>query len=73
MNPELVIQLIKNALPDAQVTLRSPDNVHFEAEVVSAAFVGKTLIQQHRLVNDAIKAELDSNAIHAMSLKTRTP
>ncbi len=73
MNPDLITQLIKAVLPDAQVTIRSPDNVHFEAEVVSAAFAGKSLIQQHRLVNDAIKAELDSNAIHAMSLKTRTP
>ncbi|HEU4402140.1 MAG TPA: BolA family protein, partial [Candidatus Polarisedimenticolia bacterium] len=42
---------------------------HFEVLVVSAAFEGKALLEQHRLVNDALH-ELIGGEIHALSIKT---
>lgn len=39
----------------------------FEVHVTSAAFEGKTLLQRHRLVNDALKAEMEH--IHALTIK----
>jgi BolA protein len=46
---------------------------HFRVTVVSAAFEGKPPIARHRLVNDALKEQLASGAIHALALTTRTP
>jgi BolA family transcriptional regulator, general stress-responsive regulator len=45
---------------------------HFRLLVVSEAFAGKSLIQRHRLVHDALAALLDSD-IHALVLDTRSP
>ena len=45
---------------------------HFTVHIVSSAFVGKTLIQRHRLVNAAV-ADLMQQEIHALSIQARTP
>jgi BolA family transcriptional regulator, general stress-responsive regulator len=45
---------------------------HFKLLIVSEAFSGKSLIQRHRLVHDALAALLDSD-IHALVLDTRSP
>lgn len=42
---------------------------HFEIEVTSSTFAGKTLLQQHRMVFAALEAEMDRR-IHAVKLKT---
>ena len=44
---------------------------HFKCIVVSDAFQDKNRVQRHRLVNDALKSELD-NGLHALSLKLFT-
>ena len=46
---------------------------HFRVTVVSLAFEGKTPIARHRLVNDALREQLQSGAIHALALTTRSP
>jgi stress-induced morphogen len=46
---------------------------HYQAIVVSPAFEGKIMIQQHRLVLDLVKPEVDSGEVHALTLKTFTP
>jgi acid stress-induced BolA-like protein IbaG/YrbA len=70
---DLIVQTIRRALPDAQVFVDSPDGQHFQAVVVSSAFEGRPLVQQHQLVMKALAAEFDSNRVHAMQLKTLTP
>jgi BolA protein len=45
---------------------------HFRVTVVSAAFEGKSPLQRHRMVNEAL-AELLKQRIHALALTTRTP
>ncbi|MBK8534215.1 MAG: BolA family transcriptional regulator [Candidatus Competibacteraceae bacterium] len=45
---------------------------HFTVHIVSTAFIGKTLIQRHRLVNAAV-ADLMHREIHALSIQARTP
>lgn len=45
---------------------------HLRVTVVSAAFEGKSLIQRHRMVNEAL-ADLLKQQIHALALTTRTP
>lgn len=65
---------ILDAVPNAHVIVHDPldDNVHFEATVVSEAFVGMPLAQQHRRVMQSLK-DLFAGDVHALSLKTYTP
>ena len=58
-------------IPDAAVRIEdmTGTNDHFEIEVVSGEFKGKTLIQQHKMVFDALQKEMDGR-IHAVKLKT---
>ena len=74
MEPQAISSKIRAALPDAQVDLKDLTGTkdHWEAVVVSAAFEGKTLIQRHRMVYDALAEEM-KGPIHALSLKTYTP
>jgi stress-induced morphogen len=67
-------QLIKDALPDAQVTLTdlAGDGDHYKAQIVSSAFLGKTRIQQHQMVYRALKGQM-GGALHALALETSAP
>ncbi len=46
---------------------------HIRAIVVADAFKGKTLIQQHKMVLDLFRTEINSNEVHALTVKTLTP
>ena len=73
MENEQVEKLIKAGLPDAEVKV-SGDGRHFEVEVVSPAFEGKSLIQRHRLVMETVQAQIASDELHALSIKSaKTP
>jgi stress-induced morphogen len=74
MNAGDIEALIKAALPDAQVTIRdlAGDGDHYAAEVVSASFKGKTRVQQHKLVYDALRGNM-GGALHALALQTSVP
>ena len=67
-------RLIKEALPDAKVTIRdlAGDGDHYAAEVISAAFKGKTRVQQHKMVYDALKGRMGGE-LHALALQTSAP
>lgn len=67
--------LIRAQIPDAQVDIvdRTGTMDHFNVTVRSAAFAGKTLIEQHQLVYGTLKAALKDGRVHAVELKTLTP
>ena len=64
--------LIQGHISDASVIVESEDQVHFEARVISDAFVDKTPVQRQRLVYEVVGEHISSGAIHALSLKTYT-
>ena len=72
MNPEELENIIKEAFADGHVEVTG-DGRHFSAVVVSQAFSGKNMIAQHRLVYAALGDRFDTEAVHALSLKTYTP
>lgn len=72
MQAEHIKSLIEKGLPDASVDVRGDDGVHFEADVVSAAFAGKLPLARHRMVY-ATLGDAMGGAIHALALKTLTP
>jgi len=67
-------RLIKSGIPDAQVTIRdlAGDGDHYAATVLAESFRGKSRVQQHQMVYDALKAEM-GGALHALALQTGTP
>jgi acid stress-induced BolA-like protein IbaG/YrbA len=72
MNPSDVQALIETGLPEAKVVVRSEDNVHFEALVVSGGFTGLRPLQRHQKVYQTL-GELMGGEIHALALETLTP
>ena len=46
---------------------------HYQAVIVSPAFMGKMMIEQHRMVFKLVQAEVDSGEVHALTMKTYTP
>ncbi len=71
---EQVEAMIKSELPDAIVQVNDlSGGDHLEAIVVSSQFEGQTLVKQHQMVYKAVQAEMASEAIHALALKTYTP
>ncbi|NQU62096.1 MAG: BolA family transcriptional regulator [Rhodospirillales bacterium] len=74
MASEEIEKLIKESLPDAQVTIDDlrGDGDHYAALVVSAEFEGKSRVQQHQLVYQALQGRM-GNELHALALNTRTP
>ena len=74
MTPKEIERLIKERLPDAEVMIEdlAGDGDHYAATVVSSAFKGKTRVQQHQLVYEALRGTM-GGALHALALQTKTP
>jgi acid stress-induced BolA-like protein IbaG/YrbA len=72
MNPQQVAALIEAGVEGSTATVTSPDDVHFEALVVSPAFAGKRAVQRHQLVYAALGAAV-GREIHALALQVFTP
>ncbi|PZN48495.1 MAG: BolA family transcriptional regulator [Proteobacteria bacterium] len=74
MDAREIERLIKEGIPDATVTIRdlAGDGDHYAAEVVAESFRGKTRVQQHQMVYDALKGNM-GEALHALALQTSVP
>ena len=72
MNLNEIENLIKEALPDAKVEIQdlAGDGNHYSATVISSKFVGKTKIQQHKMVYNSLKGRM-GNELHALAIKTK--
>ena len=66
---------LEKAFPGSTVEMQdlTGGGDHWQVFIVSPAFEGKGLLEQHRLVNEALKAEIGDQRIHALALKTYTP
>jgi acid stress-induced BolA-like protein IbaG/YrbA len=75
ITPEEIKQTLSQALP---VTLVETQDLtgggdHWQVIIVSSTFEGKGLLEQHRIVNEALKEPLADQRIHALALKTYSP
>ncbi len=75
MTAEQIQTRIKNLGPGttAQLVDLTGTQDHWQAIIVSPSFEGKSLVDRHRLVFDLFKSEVESNEVHALTLKTYTP
>lgn len=71
MSATEIERLIKDGIPDAQVEVQdlAGDGNHYAATVTSAAFKGKTRVQQHQMVYTALKGNM-GGVLHALALTT---
>ncbi len=67
--------MIQAGVPEAEVQIQdlTGGGDHYQVVVISPAFVGKNLVQQHQLVYRAVQAAMATEQIHALALKTYTP
>jgi stress-induced morphogen len=66
--------ILERAFPDAtelQVEDRTGGGDHFQVTVASPRFAGLSLLDQHRLVNDALAEPLRDGTIHELRIKTK--
>jgi acid stress-induced BolA-like protein IbaG/YrbA len=70
-DPEQIKTWIENGMSCEHVEVQG-DGHHFEAVIVSPAFRGKSRVQQHQIVYEALKAEMGGK-LHALALQTGTP
>jgi acid stress-induced BolA-like protein IbaG/YrbA len=75
ITPEEIKQTLSQALPVEVVETQdlTGGGDHWQVIIVSSAFDGKGLLEQHRMVNDVLKDPLADQRIHALSLKTYSP
>jgi acid stress-induced BolA-like protein IbaG/YrbA len=72
MHPDQVAELIRTALPGARVEVRSEDQTHFEALIVSADFAGLRPLARHQRIYSALGTRV-GREIHALSIEAHTP
>jgi stress-induced morphogen len=74
MDAAEIVRLIKEGIPDAEVLIEDlrGDGDHYAAQVVSPAFTGKSRVQQHQMVYQALRGSM-GEALHALALTTATP
>ncbi|MCH2110934.1 MAG: BolA family transcriptional regulator [Polyangiaceae bacterium] len=74
IEPDKVKSILKEAFPDAIIELEDLTGTkdHYQAEIISTAFAGKSPVEQHQLVYAALAEEM-KGPIHALALKTKTP
>ncbi|OGH57070.1 MAG: stress-induced morphogen [Candidatus Lindowbacteria bacterium RIFCSPLOWO2_12_FULL_62_27] len=74
MDTSVVQRRIEEALPGSKVeVLDQGGGDHLQVTVVSAAFAGKSRMQQHQMIYGLFREEMQTEAIHALALKTFTP
>lgn len=75
MQADQIKKVIEEKLPGAQVSIRDMTGTkdHWEVWVIASQFLGKSMLEQHRLVKSFFEADIQSGVLHAFSLKTFTP
>jgi stress-induced morphogen len=74
MDAAEIERLIRTGIPDAQVSIQDlrGDGDHYAAHVVSASFRGKSRVQQHQMVYQALGGRM-GGVLHALALQTAAP
>ena len=72
MNLIEIENLVKEAIPDAVIDIQdlAGDNNHYSATIISSLFKGKSKIEQHKIVYNALKGKM-GNELHALAIKTK--
>ena len=71
MSAHQIKNFIEEALPDSKVEIEDlkGDGDHYSATVISKSFLGKTRVEQHKMVYDSLEGKM-GRELHALKLKT---
>lgn len=74
MDAETIEKMIREGIPDADVQIEDlrGDGDHYAAYVKSASFAGKSRVQQHQMVYQALQGKMGGE-LHALALQTSVP
>ncbi len=74
MDAKTIENMILESIPDSTVHIEDlrGDGDHYSAHVISSAFEGKSRIEQHKMVQSALKGKLDGE-LHALAIQTSLP
>jgi len=74
MDAEEIKAMIEDAIPDSRVMITDlrGDGDHYAAEIISNAFEGKSRVQQHQMVYEALQGKM-GNELHALAIQTSVP
>ena len=72
MQPDAVAELIRAALPGAEVRVQSEDQTHYAARVVSEQFAGLRRVARHQMIYKALGTRV-GREIHALAIEALTP
>ena len=74
MDAKLIEELIVSGIPDAVVTIADlrGDGDHYAAHIISSSFEGKSRVQQHQMVYQALQGKM-GNELHALAIQTALP
>lgn len=64
--------MLRAGLPGAQVIIKSNDNTHFEAVIITDEFNNKKSLERQKMVFAVLGQHITNGSIHALSLKTFT-
>jgi stress-induced morphogen len=72
IEPEQIHEALIKQLPGAEITVQDLTGTrdHYEVLVMWSGFNGKSLIEQHKIVNNALADKLEDGRIHALKIKT---
>jgi stress-induced morphogen len=75
ITPQEIKETLSKSLPVSLVEAQdlTGGGDHWQVIIVSPAFEGKGLVEQHRMVNEALKEPIGDQRIHALALKTYSP
>lgn len=75
MSPQAITEILTKQFPDAQIDVMDMTGTmdHFEVKMIWGGFQGKGLIEQHRIVHNALEFALEDGRIHALKIKTLMP
>lgn len=75
MTPDQLKDKIETLAPGTRAEIMDMTGTqdHYQAVIISPGFEGKMMIEQHRMVLDLLKTEVDSGEVHALTMKTFTP
>ena len=72
MDLKEIEKFIKESMPDASIEIQdlAGDGNHYSATIASSQFVGKSKIEQHKMVYNSLKGRM-GNELHALAIKTK--
>ena len=74
LSTEQIKNIIEKNLPNSKVEIQDPrnDGVHLKAIIIYEGFKNKSLLEQHRMVYKALGDAFSKDAIHALSIETKS-